>query len=127
MVLRPDERAHRRMQRLMNVAGSGVDSWWGENLTVKTVFVGSDPGDQSVWRSFYGRVHELPIRYNTFKKTRFYNVSAWADVALLHDPDVHRKRRIPLPPAEHVYQNLTKRAYLLVNALATSAGVQDRG
>ena len=126
MVLRPERAAHERMLRLMNDKGS-VDVWWGGRVSVKGAFVGSDPGDQSVWRSFYPRVHELPVGFNTFKKTRFAATSDWERVSILHDPDVHRGHAIPHARVEAVYRNLTLHAKLLVTALATEQGVQDRG
>ena len=98
MVLRPKEAAHARMQRLMNDPDGRIHVWWGssgKNISVKGAFVGSDPGDQSVWRSFYRRVHELPLGYNAFKRTRFANESEWLNVSILHDPDVHRAHKIP--------------------------------
>ena len=127
MVLRPDERLHRRMQRLMNDPGGHVDVWWGGNVSLKGVYVGSDPGDQSVWRSFFHRVHELPIGYNAFKRTRFANASEWRDVSILHDPDVHRNHKLPEPSVEGRYRNVTKRAERLVHAMATEMGVRNRG
>ena len=70
---------------------------------------------------------KLPVVYNTFKKTRFANVSIWRRVRILHDPDVHRKTRIPLPDVQLVYNNLTVAAELHVAAIAASLGVRNRG
>ena len=59
MVLRPDEGLHRRMQWLMNGNMTGPK----DSEALKKVWVPSDPGDQSVWRNFFDRVHEyMPPR-----------------------------------------------------------------
>ena len=69
----------------------------------------------------------LPVRFNTFKKSAFFNVSDWAHVSVVHDPDVHRSHRIPLRSVDLMYRNLTTRARLFVSALSASIGVKDRG
>lgn len=61
MVLEPSELEYTRMQRLMNDRNYSIPVWWGGNVSAKppthtyheSIFVGSDPGDQSIWRSFY--------------------------------------------------------------------------
>ena len=126
MVLKPDSRAHKRMLRLMN-GGMAVGDSIGPNVSLRSTYVPSDPGDQSVWRGFYSKVHELPVQYNSFKKTRFANVSDWASVALLHDPDVHRSHRIPLKSVDARYRNVTKRAERFVHELCRRLSVKNRG
>lgn len=128
MVLDPDEALHRRMTYIMNETGARIDDGHGGNLSLKNLAIGSDLGDQSVWRSFFTSVHELPAAFNTFKRTKFgNNESDWADVAVVHDPDVHRKWRIPHKPVERVYQNVTQRAQRLVGEMARELGLKDRG
>ena len=71
-VLNPHEELHVRMQALMNGNGSTArarSTGARPALPVHEVYVPSDPGDQSVWRHFFQRVHELPVEYNTFKKS----------------------------------------------------------
>lgn len=128
MVLRPDIAQHHRMVHLMNVSGATIDDGHGGNITLKQLAIGSDLGDQSVWRSFFTSVYELPVALNTFKKTRFLNnASDWANVAILHDSDVHRKIRIGLRSVEAAYRNVTRQADLLVASMAESVGVRNRG
>lgn len=141
MVLRPSEGEHARMQRLMNEPrGPGISVWWDAgNVTVRyehfnktanrqSIFVPSDPGDQSIWRSFYASVTELPIGYNAMKRSTFNNAAAaWEEVSILHDVDVSRGRMIPSPRVNSHYTNLTVYARLLVSAIAKELGVVDRG
>ena len=87
-----------------------------------------DPGDQSIWRSFYASVTELPIGYNAMKRSTFNNAAAaWDEVSILHDVDVNRGRMIPSPRVNSHYTNLTVYARLLVSAIAKELGVVDRG
>ena len=70
MVLEPDSLEYDRAIRL--------------TTSLKSRPPGSDGGDQSVWRIFYERVHELPAAYNAFK----YELNGsenWASVFVLHD------------------------------------------
>jgi hypothetical protein len=124
MVLKPDEALHGRMQALMN--GNGTTSK-RDSEALKSIYTPSDPSDQSVWRHFFSRVHELPVAYNTFKKTKFVRVMEWDHVYVLHDPDVHRKAKIPRPSVEALYNNLTAEAQLRVQAMAESLQVKNRG
>jgi len=123
-VLRPDEALHARMQSLLNGNGTTARK---DSEALKAVFTPSDPGDQSVWRHFFERVHELPVSYNTFKRTHFVSVHEWQKVHVLHDPDVHRAVKIPLPSVQAHYMNLTVTAQQRVKAIAASLGVRDRG
>ena len=124
MVLEPDEALHGRMQALMN--GNGTTSK-RDSEALKSIYTPSDPGDQSVWRHFFSYVHELPVAYNTFKKTKFVRVMEWDHVYVLHDPDVHRKEKIPWPSVQALYKNLTAEAQLRVQAMAESLQVENRG
>ena len=76
---------------------------------------------------FYADVTELPVAYNAFKKTWLQNASDWEEVFVLHDPDVHRSKRIPHQPLERRYANLTWQAHLLVDAMARELKVHNRG
>ena len=138
MVLRPDEALHQRMLALMNtmrmapkddvaVAALRNGPRGHDSRELQRMFVPSDPGDQSVWRNFFGRVHELPVAYNAFKTTAFRNKSDWQRVYVLHDPDVNRRAVIPLPSAQRFYVNVTRSAQQLVTKMAAGLGVQDRG
>ena len=138
MVLAPSEIEYARMQRLMNDKTFSIPVWWRDgNVTAwptassaqrgESIFVPSDPGDQSIWRSFYSRVTELPIGYNAFKKTNFRSASDWEHVHILHDIDVSRGRAIPWVRSQAVYTNLTTAARLLVSSIARELGVADRG
>ena len=69
MVLEPSASARERMEQLLA-------------RTRSARHLDGDGGDQSVWRSFFPRVHELPIAYNALKSD---NISSWADVYVLHD------------------------------------------
>lgn len=128
MVLQPDAAQHRRMVDLMTVSGAAIDDGHSGNITLKRLAVSSDLGEQSVWRSFFTSVYELPAAFNTFKRTKFLNNgSDWANVAILHDSDVHRKARIPLKSVDSLYANLTRSAATLVHTMAGSLGVKNRG
>ena len=124
MVLTPDEALHGRMQALMN--GDGTTSK-RDSKALQSIYTPSDPSDQSVWRHFFSRVHELPVAYNTFKKTKFVSVQQWRHVYVLHDPDVHRKEKIPWPSVQALYNNLTAEARLRVQTMAESLQVENRG
>eukprot|EP00322_Chrysochromulina_rotalis_P031568 CAMPEP_0115837330 /NCGR_PEP_ID=MMETSP0287-20121206/5163_1 /TAXON_ID=412157 /ORGANISM="Chrysochromulina rotalis, Strain UIO044" /LENGTH=124 /DNA_ID=CAMNT_0003290833 /DNA_START=144 /DNA_END=518 /DNA_ORIENTATION=+ len=124
MVLRPDEALHAQMAELMNSNSTGAKR---DSERLKASYVPSDPGDQSVWRHFFSHVHELPVKYNTFKKTTFRRVEQWANVHVLHDSDVHRGVRIPLPSVHTLYQNLTIAAADRVARMAANLGVVNRG
>lgn len=128
MVLRPSERLHRRMRALLNTPGTVLDDDGrrGPNYTLAHVFVPSDPGDQSVWRSFYSSVHELPAGFNAVKKAHWRHDSDWFNVSILHDVDVHRRRRLPRNGLDQRYRNLTDRAWRLTAEMAAALGVSDR-
>ena len=123
MLLQPNEALHARVQALMN---SNMTTSRDSGV-LKAVHVPSDPSDQSVWRSFFSRVHELPVSYNTFKRTHFASVEEWGFVHVLHDPDVHRSAKIPLASVHGRYVNLTKQAGMQVAEIAASLGVTNRG
>lgn len=98
----------------------------GDSTAVAKLFVAHDPGEQSIWRRVYSRVHELPVAYNTFRKTWLKVDADWDEVYILHDSDVHRS--FPLRPRiERIYTNLTTMARQQVAAMATALGVNDRG
>jgi len=98
----------------------------GDSPAVAKLFVAHDPGEQSVWRRIYSRVHELPVAYNTFRKTWLMVDAEWDEVYILHDSDVHRS--FPLRPRiERIYSNLTTMAKQQVAAMAAALGVNDRG
>jgi hypothetical protein len=128
MVLQPNERVHQRMLNLMNGGGTILENGRaGKNVTIRSLKVNSDPGEQSVWRSFFSSVHELPVGYNTFKKSNFEHASDWADVSILHDTDVHRGHKIPFPSVQQRYENLTERAARFVAEMSTRLGIVNRG
>lgn len=99
------------------------------NLSLKRVYIPSDPGDQSVWRSFYAEVYELPIKYNTFlRQTAFRELPDWEDVAIVHDVDVDRsKGRVALASVRGVLANLTSAANDRVAAISARLGIVNRG
>jgi len=123
MLLQPDEAMHARVQALMN--SNVTESHDSDAL--KATYVPTDPSDQSLWKSFFSRVHELPVSYNTFRRTQYASVEEWRRVHVLHDADVHRTVKIPLASVDERVVNLTKQAGMQVAEIAASLGVTIRG
>lgn len=137
MVLQPDEHASRTLLDLMNRGGrlsldGGPRAQPGSNrshraLPVEHLGVAGDRGEQSIWRSFYRIAHELPLRFNALRSTRFRDARDWAEVSVLHDTDTSRKVPIPHEALAARYTRLTDAARERVARIARSLHIEDRG
>lgn len=94
--------------------------------TSQSIYVMSDPSDQSVWRHLFRHVFELPQIYNAQKHTNF-SAWGWKQVSLLHDIDVHRGLSLPNRKVDQVLSNITTTANQAVREVCESAGIRDRG
>lgn len=112
MVLEPSESEWQRMLRLVH--------------NKSFVRVG-DGGDQSLWRTFYPRVHELPATYNAVKSD---NLSWPSEAHVLHDLWGTRWSKWWLPSAGEqvvrVYTELTVTANRLMGTARLRGGNDSR-
>ena len=88
--------------------------------------VSGDGGDQSFWRMFYPRVHELPSGYNAKKQDRANWTNTPAEVAILHDMWPHRWARWWVGPWRRWVDNLTTVATRLMRQASLEVFVKAR-
>jgi hypothetical protein len=99
LVLSPDAKRLERAEALLKSAdGSALHdggTW--------------EASDQRVWHALYERVHELPIAYNANADANLTSTS-WAQVAVLHDIVVQRKRGWGRSGYTGLVEELTRKA-----------------
>ena len=62
-----------------------MHAWMTNASHADRLGVAGDLGEQSIWRQFFGTVHELPMEYNAWKNAQLPRRDEWSRVSIVHN------------------------------------------